>query len=787
VTFSPGDKAGRYEIVAPIGAGGMGEVYRAHDSKLKRDVAIKVLLAGSAARNPERLSRFQHEAEALAALNHPNIAAIFDIGEANEVPFIAMELLDGRSLADILRGRPLSSKEAVRIASEVAAGLGAAHTRGIVHRDIKPANIFVTSQGHAKILDFGLAKLEDEAATDASLETRTLADVTTPGTIVGTMAYMSPEQVRAESLDARSDIFSLGSVLFEMVTGVRPFRGATAAAQLSAILHQAPPPARTLVADVPAALERVISKALEKDRGQRYRNAAEMQRDLEAIQADSAAPGEKSKGWRRALVAVTVAAMLALVAATFFLRSRGGSAQIRSIAVLPLENISKAASQDYFADGMTDELIAALAKIKGWRVISRTSTMQYKTVHKPVPEIARELGVDAIVEGTVQETGDRARISVRLIRASRQEEDLWAQTYDRDLRDILDVQTDVARSIASQVKITLTPREQQQLAAKHPVDPEVLQLFLKGRAAVNQFTEADIFQGIAFFEQALKKDPSYAPAYAAMALAYGSLNPNYRAPKEVMPKSREYALKAIDLSGDTLAEADTALAGVMLRFDWDWPGAQREILHAIELNPNSADAHDLYGSYLQAVGNNAGAIEQVTLAHELDPLSQGLYSDVLGVLVVAREYDRAIAEGKRAIAANPNFGAAYGWMAMAYMMKGQPRDAVPLARKSVQLDSNVTTLHALAMVEQAAGNAAEARKLAASLEDAAKSRYVCAYEVASVHLRLGDKENAIKWLNKGINEQCDCMMWLQAEPWMDPLRSDPRYLDLVKRVGFPKQ
>jgi tetratricopeptide (TPR) repeat protein len=372
-----------------------------------------------------------------------------------------------------------------------------------------------------------------------------------------------------------------------------------------------------------------------------------------------------------------------------------------------------------------------------------------------------------------------------LIRAGGGEESLWAQSFDRDLRDVLDLQTDVARAIADQIKVSLTPTEKNQLAERHPVDPAVLDLYLKGRAAADAGTEDAIHKGMDYFEQALAKDPSYAPAHAALALAYGNLTPGYEAPKKVMPESRKHAQRAIELSGDTLAEADTALAGVMLRFDWDWDGAEREIRHALELNPNSADAHWLYGNYLIGLQRVDEGIQQSTIAHMLDPLSLPIYADYLGNLVCSRQYDRAIEESRHALEAHPDFGFAYGWLGMAYMMTGRAREAVEVAEKGRKLDPNVTTTHFLAMAQAAAGNKTEARRLAQELESVAKSRYACAYEVASVHLRIGDTEKAVQWLKRSQEEQCDCMMWLKAEPWMDPLRSDPRYGDLVKRVGFP--
>ena len=783
----PGTRLGFYEILVPLGSGGMGEVYRARDTKLDREVAIKVL-PEALVRDADRLARFEREAKALAALSHPNICTIHDVGEDRGIPYIAMELLEGRTLQERIGGRPMAPQDAVEVALQVAAGLEAAHSKGIVHRDIKPANIFLTIHGHAKIMDFGLVKFADSTRADPGDGTLTLTELalTLPGTALGTVAYMSPEQARGEPLDARSDIFSLGSVLYEMVTGVRPFRAGTLAAQFDAILHQNPPSAHSLAPAVSPEIEHVIGKALKKDRSLRYQTVAEIREDLKRLRSGAtvtATPSTKRRRriWPIAAVALTIAA--SAVAVGIFLKSHSGAVPIRSIVIIPLEGVG--AGEDYFTDGMTAQLIEAMMKIHDWRIISRTSAMQYKNAHKALPVIAKELGVDAVVEGTVQREGNRVRISARLIRAGGNEESLWAQSFDRDLRDVLDLQTDLARAIADQIKVTLTPREQQQLTERHPVNPAVLDLYLKGRAAADPGTEDAIHKGMDYFEQALAKDPSYAPAHAALALAYGNLTPGYEAPKKVMPESRKHALRAIELSGDTLAEADTALAGVLLRFDWDWTGAEREIRHALELNPNSADAHWLYGNYLIAVQRVEEGIQESQIAHKLDPLSLPIYADFLGSLVCSRRYDRAIEESRHAIEVHPDFGFAYGWLGMAYLMSGRAPEAVEAAEKGRKLDPNVTTTHFLAMAQAAAGNKAEALKWAQELENAAKSHYACAYEVASVHLRMGDTEKAVQWLKRGQDEQCDCMMWLKAEPWMDPLRSDPRYDELIQRVGFP--
>ena len=783
MSLSPGSKLGPYEILAAIGAGGMGEVYEARDSRLGRRVAIKTALGGFG-------ERFGHEARTIAALNHPNICTIHDVGEQDGIRYIAMELLEGGTLQERIGGHPLAPADAVEIALLAAAGLETAHAKGIVHRDIKPANIFLTSDGQVKIMDFGLAKFTPESP-NANSQDETIAlgerALTMAGTAVGTVAYMSPEQARGEPLDARSDIFSFGAVLFEMLTGVRAFRGKTLAAQFDAILHQPLPPVRTLAPSVSAELERVVAKATEKDRGLRYQTVSEMRQDLKQIQPHSATPQKRKPPLKRIarwLWPVVAALGLAGIAGGVFWKFHSGTAPIRSIAVLPLETIS-AGSGDYFTDGMTAELIDAMMRIHGWRIISRTSAMQYKNAHKGLPTIARELGVDAVVEGTVQRFGDRVRISARLIRVGANEENLWQQSFDRDVRDVLDLQADVARSIADEIKVSLTPRERGQLAQRHPVDPAVLDLYLRGRASMDAGTEEGIRKAIDLFEQALAHDRSYAPAEAALALAYGALTPDFEKPKDVMPKSREHAQRAIDLSDDTLAEADTAMAAVMLRFDWDWTGAERELKHALELNPNSADAHDWYGGYFMTLSMHDQAIAEAGLAHQLDPVSYPIYSDFLNTLIVARQYERAIAECRRAIALYPDFAYGYAWLGMAYMLNGQAQEAVKAAQDAYRLDQHVTITTFLAMAQAAAGNTAEAKRLTDMLDKKASSRYVCAYEVAGVHLALGEHDKAVQLLRQGEKERCDCQILLRSEPWMDGIRRDPDYNRFIQNIGYP--
>ena len=778
--MTPQQTIAHYRITAKLGEGGMGTVYRATDTKLNRPVAVKVLsgnLADAAARR-----RFQREAQMASSLNHPHILTVYDAGELEGRQYLVTEFVDGGTLKDWARTEKRTWRQVVELLVGVADGLAAAHAAGILHRDIKPSNILVAKNGYAKLADFGLAKLAQIAEGD---ETRTLSEQhTRPGAVIGTIAYMSPEQASGKTLDARSDIFSFGVVLYELLAGRRPFAGATDLEVLQTIIHVAPPP---LGEEIPPALRALVEKALEKVPAERYQSLREMVVDLrrltrermEAPQPSPTSAPRRAFPWKWVATAVL---LLIVAAAVWRFWPGAGSRQIRSIAVLPLDNFSRDPDQEFFADGMTEQLITDLSKIGSLRVISRTSVMRYKGKRPPLPQIAKELNVDAVIEGSVMRAGDRVRITAQLLQAAT-DKHLWAESYDRDLRDILSLQSEVARNVAAQVRITLTPQEQVLLGNRRRVDPEVFQLYLKGRYFSNQLDEEPIRKGIEYFEQAIAKDSSYAPAYAGEAFAYANLASVFAPPREVMPQAKAAAQKALQLD-DTLSEAHTALAFVLMMFDWDWSGTERELKRAIQLNPSSADAHDFYGNYFTALGQFPEAIAESRRARELDPLSPRAYFDLLGNLLDARRYDETIAECKKALETDAKFGAAYAMMGLAYAEKRQFPEAIAALTKATELEPIPTVKLFLAHVQAAAGNRAEAEKLLAKMEELSKHRYVCAYEIGSVYVTLGDNSKAMKWLEKGRRDRCDCLVWLKSEPWMDPLRVDPQYVDLLKRV-FP--
>jgi eukaryotic-like serine/threonine-protein kinase len=796
VSLTPGSRLGPYQILAPLGAGGMGEVYRARDLRLGRDVAIKVLPA-SLSSDPERLRRFAQEARAASVLNHPNITAVHDIGEHDGAPYVVQELLEGETLRARLAGGALPVRKAIDYGMQIAQGLAAVQEKGIVHRDLKPENLFLTKDGRVKILDFGLAKPIEATETEPPTQAPTAAAGTEAGAVLGTIGYMSPEQLRGKPADARSDIFAFGAVLYEMLSGQRAFRGGSAAETISAILTTEPRNVSAADASISRSLQEIVFHCLEKAPEQRFQSARDvafaLQTETRTLESPSFARSSGRRRWRGAAaillgMAAVGATLLAVKALRGRGRSGGGAGSIRSIAVLPLTSFSADPEQEFFADSMTDAIITDLAKIEELRVVSRTSVMRYKRTQKSVPEIARELGVDGIVEGSVERSQNRVRITAQLIRAPA-DQHLWADSYERDLKDVLVLQDQVARSIAREIQVKLTPLDKARLKSPRAVDPAAFELCLKGRYFWTKRTPESIQKAIGLFGQAIDTDPTYAYAYAGLSACYVSLGFSFDVgslpPNEAIPKAKAAASKAIEID-DSLAEAHNPLAFIRLNYDWDSAGAEREFKRALDLNPGYADAHHWYAHYLIATGRPEESLAESNRALELDPLSPIMSTHLGWLYYYLRRNDQALSQLGKTLELDPNYGLAHWYIGLVKEQQGRYDEALDRMSRAVELlHGNLVVeadrAHALALSKRTA----EAEESLGGLLTLSRTRYVNPVETALVYIGLGKSDEAFRWLDRAYEERSDLLVYLRVDPRFDPIRSDPRFAELIRRVGLP--
>ena len=830
-----GSTLSHYLVVSKIGAGGMGEVYVAEDTQLRRQVALKILPSDLAS-NQDRMRRFVQEAQSAAALNHPNIAHIYEIGESEGTNFIAMEFVDGKTLREKIHHERTELRRLLRFLQHAAEGLARAHAGGIVHRDLKPDNIMITQDGHAKILDFGLAKLIEQSpvpnSDSSEVATAVMAQHSTPGTVMGTIGYMSPEQAQGKikDIDQRSDIFSFGCILFEACTGKKPFEGESVIKSLHMVVYEPAPLIADLNPSAPPELQRIVRRCLAKDPEERYQSIKdvaielkELRRELEGPGIDTTVPppprstaeadathtrsvgpttssassslqtrassaeyvvsGIKQHKLTAAIIGLLVLAagitMLAL-----YLRGRTSNVAIKSIAVMPFLNEGGKAELEYLSDGMTDTLISSLSQLPNLSVKARSSVFRFKGKETNPQTIGKELNVQAILNGRIAQRADQLTLTVELVDAQT-ENVIWSEQYNRQQADLVSLQSEIARDVSTKLRTKLSGTEEQKVAKTYTANPEAYQLYLKGLYHWNKRTGEALKTSVDYFNQAIEKDPSYAQAYAGMALAY-VLFPQYSAgkPAESMPKARAAARQALALD-DTLAEAHTALANLLYYFERNIPESDREYQRAIELNPNYATAHQWYaGGNLVSTQRFDQAIAEGRRAVELDPLSLIANVELGAIYGYARQNGQAIAQLRKIIEMDPNWYLARMVLCQTYSFKGQFAEAIAECEKARDLNDDPAVLSYLARAYALSGKRDEAMKVVAQMYELARQRYVPAYGFGFVYAALGDKDQAFQWLERSLQDGGWEITFLKVDPAMDSLRSDPRFNDLVKRVGL---